>query len=353
MLLFTEQFTGAADFHVLAGEHKAGAQVGGLLDGFQPFDGVLGHHLGAGGNQVGVGLVVAATHPATKLVKLGQAKLVGAIDDDGVGAGHIDAGFDDGGAYQHVETTVIEVTHHRFQFSFAHLPMGNANAGIRDQLANVRCGFLHGVDIVVQVIHLPAAQQFTQQRFLDRSIVVLLHKGLHRQAFLRRCGDDGNITHAAHGHVQGTRNRGGGEGENVTLGAHLFQAFLVAHPEAVFFVDNNQAQIVEGHGFLEQLVGAHQNIHFAFLEPLQHLGLFLGAAKARQHFYIHWPVGETVSEGFVMLLGEQGGGYQYRHLGLVFHGHEGGAHGHLGLAEAHVTADQPVHGLAGLHVGDH
>lgn len=54
-----------------------------------------------------------------------------------------------------------------------------------------------------------------------------------------------------------------------------------------------------------------------------------------------------------MLLGEQGGGHQHRHLGLVFHRHKGGAHGHFGLAEAHIAAHQPVHGLAGLHVGNH
>ena len=45
-----------------------------------------------------------------------------------------------------------------------------------------------------------------------------------------------------------------------------------------------------------------------------------------------------------MLLGQQRGGHQHRHLPAGLHGDEGGAHGHFGLAEAHVAADHAVHG---------
>jgi hypothetical protein len=54
------------------------------------------------GEQVGVGLVVGAPDPAAQLVQLGQAEAVGAVDDDGVGGGDVDAGLDDGGAQQQV-----------------------------------------------------------------------------------------------------------------------------------------------------------------------------------------------------------------------------------------------------------
>jgi hypothetical protein len=56
---------------------------------------------------------------------------------------------------------------------------------------------------------------------------------------------------------------------------------------------------------------------------------------------------EAVAEGLVVLLGQQRGGRQHRHLLAAVHGHEGGAQRHLGLAEADVAADQPVHRLAG------
>ncbi len=65
VLLFAEQFPGATDFQILAGQHEAGAQVGGLFDGLQALECVLTHRLGAGGDQVGVGLVMAAAHAAS------------------------------------------------------------------------------------------------------------------------------------------------------------------------------------------------------------------------------------------------------------------------------------------------
>ena len=37
--------------------------------------------------------------------------------------------------------------------------------------------------------------------------------------------------------------------------------------------------------------------------------LFGGAAKPRQHFYVHGPVSKAVAKGLKMLLSEQGGGY--------------------------------------------
>jgi len=46
-------------------------------------------------------------------VNLGKPEAIGAIDDDGVGRGHIDAALDDGGAYQHVEAAMVEIEHER------------------------------------------------------------------------------------------------------------------------------------------------------------------------------------------------------------------------------------------------
>ena len=68
---------------------------------------------------------------------------------------------------------------------------------------------------------------------------------------------------------------------------------------------------------------------------------------------MHRPVGKAVPEGLGVLLGEQGGGAQHRNLLAVHDRGEGRAQRHLGLAEAHVAADQPVHGRAAAHVAQH
>ncbi len=54
-----------------------------------------------------------------------------------------------------------------------------------------------------------------------------------------------------------------------------------------------------------------------------------------------------------MLFGQQRGGSQEGHLPAPRHGNEGGAQRHLGLAEAHIAADQPVHRARADHVLDH
>ena len=54
-----------------------------------------------------------------------------------------------------------------------------------------------------------------------------------------------------------------------------------------------------------------------------------------------------------MLLGEQGGGHQQRHLFAVVRREKRGTQCHLGLAEANVAAYQPVHGTRRLQVAQH
>ena len=71
---------------------------------------------------------------------------------------------------------------------------------------------------------------------------------------------------------------------------------------------------------------------------------------------LHRQAGEALGEGAVMLAGEQRGRHHHRDLRARHGGDEGGAQRHLGLAEADIAADQPVHRPAGgqilQHVGD-
>jgi hypothetical protein len=78
--------------------------------------------------QPGVGLMMRTPDAATQLVELGQAEMVGPLDDNGVGGRNIDAGFDNRGADQHVETLVVEVVHHAFQLALAHLAVADGHA---------------------------------------------------------------------------------------------------------------------------------------------------------------------------------------------------------------------------------
>jgi len=297
--------------------------------------------------------VVTATHTSAQLVQLRQAELVGALDDDGVGARHVDAGLDDGRGDQHVEALVIEVAHHLFEFAFAHLPMADADPRFRHQFGEIGSALLDGLHVVVQVVNLPTAQQFTQQGLFDRALVLLHDERAHRQASRRRRGDDRQIAHTRHRHVQRARNRRGGQRQNVDFAAQGLELFFLPDTETVFFVDDHQSEVFDLHIVGQQLVRTDDDVDLAFRQIGNRRVDFLGRFEATHHFYGHRPVGEAVAEAVVVLLGEQGGRHQNRHLTPAVHGDERCAHRHFGLAETDVAADQAIHRLRREHVFAH
>jgi hypothetical protein len=154
-------------------------------------------------------------------------------------------------------------------------------------------------------------------------------------------------------HAQRARDGRGREREHVHLGAQLLHLLLVAHAEAVLLVDDEQAQVVELGGFGQQLVRADHDVHRAIGNALDGGGDLLARAKARDLGHLHRPLAEAVHQRLVVLLGQQRGGRQKGHLLAARDGHEGRAQGDLGLAKAHVAADQAVHGAGRDHVLDH
>lgn len=138
-LTFAEDFACAADFQILHGEGETCAEFVCRYDGVEAFFCVFGDVFGC--EQVGVGLVVAAADAPAKLVQLRQSEFVGAVDDDGVGVGDVDAGFDDGGTEQYVESLLQKVAHDLFQLALAQLSVRHADAGFGQQGFHARACF--------------------------------------------------------------------------------------------------------------------------------------------------------------------------------------------------------------------
>ena len=131
------------------------------------------------------------------------------------------------------------------------------------------------------------------------------------------------------------------------IGAQLLQSLLVGDSEMLLLVDDQQAEILELDALGQQRMRAADDVDGAILQPiLGGLGL-LGWHEARQAADIERHALEALDEGAVMLAGQQGRRTDHRHL-LARHGRdESGAQGNLGLAEADIATDQPVHRLAG------
>src|SRR6266542_5565793 len=123
-LVGAEQVVRAADLQVLHRDGHAGAQVLVGGDRREALVGGLGDGPLRRVHQVGVGALAGAADAAAELVQLGEAEGVGAVDDQRVGRGDVDARLDDGGAHQHVVGLVPEVDHDPLELLLAHLAVG-------------------------------------------------------------------------------------------------------------------------------------------------------------------------------------------------------------------------------------
>ncbi len=158
----------------------------------------------------------AADTPA-QLIELGQTEAVGPVHDDGVGAGNVDAGLDDGGAHQQVEALVIKIGHYPFQFPFAHLAVGDANARLGKQFLQFTAHAFDAFHLIVQEVDLAAALDLALAGFANEFRVPFMDKGFDGQAARRWGGDDGEVADTSHRHIEGAGDGSGGQGQDVNF----------------------------------------------------------------------------------------------------------------------------------------
>ena len=150
--------------------------------------------------------------------------------------------------------------------------------------------------------------------------------------------------------MQRSRNRRRRESQRIDVDRQLRQLLLGRHAEFLLLVDNQQPQIAEYDLFAQNLVRADQDVDTASFEVGADLRHLFGRFGAVEILDPHGEVAQTLRKRAVVLQGENRRRHQHGDL-LAVHGRlERCADRHLGLAEAHVAADQPVHRLVGLHV---
>ena len=338
------------DLQIPHGDAEAGAEGRELPDSGEPLLGDIGQGLVPPEGEVGIGLAAGAAHPASYLVQLGKAHAVSVLDDEGVAVAHVDAGLDEGGAHQNIDLAVQQMLPHGVQLFLGHLAVGNANACAGHQLAHMGGAGFDVVHPVVQVVHLPAPGKLLLHGFGKDHVVVFQHKGLHGLPLDGRLLDGGKVPDSAHGHVQRAGNGSGRKGEHVHPDEVLLELFLVLHTEALLFVDDDKAEVMELHVLGQQPVGAHHDVHTARLQAPEGLLLLFCGAEAGHHLHLYGKSFHAGKNGVVVLPRQQGGGGKDGALLAAHHALEGGAQGHFGFAHAHVAAQQAVHGPALFHV---
>ena len=63
--------------------------------------------------------------------------------------------------------------------------------------------------------------------------------------------------------MQRARNRSGRKRQRVDVLAHLFQAFFVGYTEPLFFVDDQDAEVLKFYVLREKAMRADNDVHFS------------------------------------------------------------------------------------------
>ncbi len=283
-------------------------------------------------------------------MQLRQTELVRVLDDEGVDVGDVDAGLDDGGADQHLGLSVCYGFHHGRELRLVHLPVCHRDADALEELLQADRRTVDVLDAVVQIIDLAAALQLAPDGVSQHVPIVLHDEGLHREAILRGLLDSGHVADAGERHVERARDGRGREGQHVHAAGKLLDMLLVGHAEALLLVHDQQAEILELHVLAQQPVRSDHEIALAGGEVGHHLGALSAGLEAAEHADRHGEAEKALQRGLVMLLREHRSRHEDGGLLAVEHAFHHRAQGDLGLAEAHVSAEETVHRDGGFHV---
>src|SRR5277367_4181511 len=106
--------------------------------------------------------------------------------------------------------------------------------------------------------------------------------------------------------MQGAWDGRGGHGEYVDGGTHLLEALFVADAEALLFVDDEEAEVLELQVFGEDAVGSDEDVDLALFYFFEDELLLFRRAEAGDHLDVDGEVGEAALEGLVVLEAEDG-----------------------------------------------
>src|SRR5258708_28671464 len=102
VLLTAEHVAGAAKLEVQGGDAETGAEFAELFHGGEAFAGDVGERGVRRNEEIGIGALRGTADAAAQLVEFGEAEAVGAVDQNGVGAGDVQAVLNDGGGDKNI-----------------------------------------------------------------------------------------------------------------------------------------------------------------------------------------------------------------------------------------------------------
>ncbi len=303
----------------------------------------------------------AAADAAAELVELGEAEAFGGIDHHDAGVVDVDADFDDARGDEHLRFAGAEAGHRFFFFDGREAAVDDADAEVGEFavgeafkcFGDARGGDVFGfVDERDDDVGLAAGLEFAA----DEMPPLGLFGGADdvRADFLaagRHVAEGRDVEVAEEGHADRARDGRGGHHQVVRRLLALAEGGALADAEFVLLVDDDEAELGEADVFLDDGVGADDEVDFAGGDFGEGFLAFAWGHAADQEQVADAAGFEERGECGGVLAGEDfGGGHEG---GLVAAGDadEHGVNGDDGFAAADVALQEAVHRRFGREVG--
>ena len=238
----------------------AAAQVAEVFDGLQTAARVILEQRQGRREEIAERLAAAAAHTTAHLVEVGEAEVVGGIDDDGVGIGDVNAVFHDGGGDENVVVVVDEAEDDALQFGGRHLAVARHDTGIGHVFVNQLLEAIDRGDAVGDDIHLAVAAHLEVDGVGNDLVAKRMYLRLDGAAVGRRCLDDGEIAGTHQRKLESAGNGRGRHGERIDVDLHLTQSLFDRHAELLLLVNDEQAQVFELHALADEFVRANDDV---------------------------------------------------------------------------------------------
>src|SRR6266480_4787568 len=284
-LLGSEEIAGTAQLEILERDLVSGAELGVVLENRQAAVRIFVDRVRH--EQVAARAPMRAPDASAKLIKLRQAKGIGAVHEHRVGVRHVEAGLDDHRRDEYVDLAIDEAPHDALQLPLAHLTVADANARARNDAPDVLGHSVDGLDAVVNEKDLSTAIELPGNSFVDEAIVPRLDVSEHGRAVARRSLHQSHVAQTSERQMQRSRYRRRRQGEYVGIESEPFQAFLVFDTEAMLFVDDDESELGEGNIGAEQPMRSDHDVDLARLQVAEHSRLLLWRLKTTERLHVH------------------------------------------------------------------
>ena len=249
-----------------------------------------------------------------QLVELREPEHVGPVDHERVHRGHVETALHDGRADEHVVRAVGEVEHDPLETAFVHLPVRDRDPGLRHEVPHLLGDVLDVLHAVVHVEDLALPQQLAPDRLRHGAVVVLAHVREDRLPRLGRGLHQGQVADPGEAHLERAGDRRGREGEHVHVLPEVLDLLLVLHAETLLLVDHEQPHVLELHIARQEAMGADDDVDLARFHPGDDRVLLGGREEPRDHLDAYGIAGEAFTERLPVLVREERGGREDRHL---------------------------------------